>query len=95
MRTDPRLCVDAVVCVLTADHDETAVDPEDLDVAAIQLAERLGGHHLVGCADAESPADQIEHAVDVGEDRVDLVGDEHDRGPGASPALVDESTTTC
>ena len=42
-------------------------------------AQHLGAQHLVGGADAEPAAGQVEHPVDHAEHRVDVVGDEQRR----------------
>src|SRR5699024_5330028 len=46
--------------------------------------------HLGGGADEEMPADDVEDSVDVGKDRVDLVGDEDDGGVALDPLFVQE-----
>ena len=51
------------------------------------------GHHLVGRADPEPAVDQVEHPVDDGQHRVDLVGHEQHRGAvltAASSMQVDD-----
>ena len=74
----------------SADHEVTVFDLDHLDVGAVQLRQRLGGHHLLDGADPESAVDQIQHPVHVRQDRVDLVGDDDDRGAGVAAAAVDQ-----
>ena len=47
-------------------------------------------HHLVRRPDPEAAVHQVQHAVHQRQDRVDLVGDEHDRGARRPPPLVDQ-----
>jgi hypothetical protein len=49
-----------------------------LDGAAVEVREHLAGHDLLRRPDPEAAAGEVEHAVDVVDDGVDLVGDEDD-----------------
>src|SRR5699024_5429390 len=77
------MMVDALL--LAADDDEAASDSDHLDRRTVEAGQGLGGHHLGGGADEEMPADDVEDSVDVGKDRVDLVGDEDDGGVALDP----------
>ena len=69
-----------------ADDHDAPVRADHVDRRGVQLAQHLGAQHLVGGADAEPPAGQVEHPVDVLEDRVHVVGDE--QHPEAALAAV-------
>ena len=65
-----------------ADHDDPPVDPEDVDVGAVQLRHPLGREYLVGGPDGPPAVDHEEDAIDEMEDRIDVVGHEQDRAAG-------------
>src|SRR5262249_15643086 len=62
-----------------ADHDQPAVGgPQHLHRRPVQVGEDRGPDHLVGrAADRAAPGD-IGDPVEVADDRVDVVGDQHD-----------------
>src|SRR5439155_10404599 len=63
-----------------ADDDEPPVrGAQHLDRGAVEAAERLAGDHLVGAAFDRAAAGEVDHAVEVAEDRVDVVRYEQDR----------------
>ena len=68
--------------VVPADDDDAAVDAQDVDRACrTGRCSVCGGQHLVRAC--RSPSDrprQVQDAVDERQHRIDLVGDEHDRG---------------
>src|SRR4051794_36196562 len=63
-----------------ADDDEPAIRRgEHLDAGAVEAAERLAGDHLVRRADRGPAFAEVDDAVDVAKDRVDVVRHEQDR----------------
>ena len=62
-----------------ADHDDAAAHPQHLHRSVVQVRHRLGGEDLVGAAGGPAAVDDEDDAIGVAEDRVDVVGDEHDR----------------
>src|SRR5436190_5034410 len=61
-----------------ADDDESAVGgAEDFDRRAVEAAERLARDDLLGRTLDSGAAGEVDDAVEVAEDRVDVVGDEH------------------
>src|SRR5579872_1211960 len=68
------------VQVRRADDDEPAVGcAQDLDRHAVQRGERLRRDHVLGPAFHRGAAGDVDDAVEVGDDRVDVVRDEQDR----------------
>ena len=71
-----RLALDVDV----ARHDEIAVlDAHDLDLRPVEARQHRPGDDLVDRADHRRAAAEIEHAVDRVDQRIELVGAEHDR----------------
>src|SRR2546421_8813254 len=65
-----------------SDHDEPAVGGvQDLDRCAVEAAERLARDHLFGRALDRATAGQIDDAVEVADDRIDVVRDEQHGDP--------------
>ena len=73
-----------------AEDDDPVTHAHDVDRRAVQRAQALAREDLVGRADRPAPAGEVQHAVDVRQDGVDLVGDEHDRGAVLAPAAVEQ-----
>ena len=71
------------------DHDAPA-RADHVDRRCVQLAQHLGAQHLARRADAEPPAGEVEHPVDVLEDRVHVVGDEQHAEPALAAVPVDQ-----
>src|SRR5256714_13152366 len=64
------------------DDDEPAVGgTEDLDRRAVEAAERLARDHLFGSALDRAAAGEVDDAVEVADDRVDVVRDEQHGDP--------------
>src|SRR4051812_48858631 len=64
-------------CLGLTDDDESAVGRgEHLDARAVEPAQRRTGDHLRGGADGRAPLPEVDHAVHVAEDRVDVVRDQ-------------------
>lgn len=80
----------AVRIVRGADHDDAAAHAHHVDGRAVERAQHLGVEDLVGRADAEPAAHEVQHPVDHVEHRVDVVGDEHDRRVGLPAVPVDQ-----
>jgi osmotically-inducible protein OsmY len=59
--------------VLPADDDDAVMHPDHVDVRAVQSAEPLAGHHLVGSAGRPAVGSDIEDAVV--KDEIQLVFD--------------------
>ena len=59
-------------------------------VVPYSALEPFAGEHFLRGADRPLPADEVQHAVDVREDRIDLVGDEEHRGVRLAAAPVDQ-----
>ena len=91
-----RLCVVGVgtglgrQLVLGADDEVAVAHLDHVDFDPVERAEALAGQDLGGGADGPAPAHQVKDAVHVGQDGVDLVGDEDDGRARAAAALVDE-----
>ena len=64
---------------------------EHLDVGPIHFAENVRSQHLVGSANANLAARDVDHPVDVGQHGVDLVGDEEHPEVAGPARIVDES----
>ena len=61
-----------------ADDDEPPVGrAQDLDRRLVQAGERLGRDHLVGRSRDRAAGTEVHDAVEVREDRVHVVGDDH------------------
>ncbi len=76
--------------VVRTDDDDPASHVQHVHFGAVQVAQTCAREHLLGRADRPAPTDEIQHPIDVRQDRVDLVCHEHDRGPGVAPARVDQ-----
>ena len=72
------------------DHDQPVAHAQHVDLCAVELRQHRRGHHLVRPPDPEAAVHQVQHPVHQRQDRVDLVGDEHDGGAGRPPPLVDQ-----
>ena len=60
------------------DDQHAAVDVQDVDVVAVELAEHIGADDLLGGAADRAPGGEVDDAVHDGQQRVDLVrGDQH------------------
>src|SRR5262249_50884947 len=65
-----------------ADDDEAAGGRvQHLDRRAVQAAERLARDHVRGPSLDRAAAGEVDDAVEVADQRVDVVGDEHHRDP--------------
>src|ERR1700712_102659 len=73
--------VAGVVDVL-ADDDVLLADLDHLDVGAVELGERGGRHHLGDGTDSEPAVDQVQHAIHVWQNGIQLMGDEQYGGLG-------------
>ena len=70
--------------VVGADDDDPAPKVQHVDFGPVEIAEPGAGQHLVRGADRPAAADEVEDPIDVREDGIDLVRDEHDRGAGVA-----------
>src|SRR5947209_19754901 len=62
-----------------ADDEETAVaGAQDFDRNSVEPGQRLGGDHLVRPTDGGAPAPEVDDAIKVGQQRIDVVGHEQD-----------------
>ena len=77
--------------VLGAHHEVAVPHLDHVDLDAVEVGQALAGQDLAGGARWPSARDQVEDAVDIGQDGVHLVGHEDDGGPAAAPALVDQA----
>src|SRR5690349_7309924 len=79
--------VTGVVDVL-ADDDVATVDLHHLNVGTVQLRQGVRGHHLGDGANPKPAIDEVEHPINIGQNRIHLVGDEEHCGVGVSSPLV-------
>ena len=63
---------------------------EDLDGGPVEIGEDLRTQHLVGGADANLAASDVHHPIDIGQNRVDFVGDEEHPEISGPTCSVDE-----
>ena len=73
-----------------ADDDEAVARAQHEDVRAVEVGEHVGAQHLVGRAQREAAVRDVEDAVDLAEQRVDVVGHEQNRGVRVLAMPVDE-----
>src|SRR3954447_12115825 len=75
-----------------ADDDESPVGgAQHLDRRRVEPAQRLTGDDLVGCSLDRAAGGEVDEAVEVAEDRVDVVDDEQDANLLLPADALDES----
>ena len=76
---------------VSKDNDAIAA-MEHLNVGPVHFAENVRSQYLVGSANANLAARDVDHPVDVGQDRIDLVADE-EHPEVAGPARIGEGSS--
>jgi hypothetical protein len=73
-----------------AHHDDATAHPQHVDRGTVQRRQPLAGEDVVRRTDGPAAPDEVQHAVDEREHRVDLVGDEQHGGAELTATVVDE-----
>src|ERR671937_103117 len=76
---------------LSHDHNSSVARPQDLDRRGIEAREGLSRDHLFRCPDRDLSMRHIDHAIDGGEDGVNIMGYQQYRCPRLPADLPDHA----
>src|SRR5579863_8346526 len=72
-------------------HDAPVARPEYFDGCSVEARKRLGGNHLFWCSDGDLALRNIDHAIDSGQDGIDIMGYQQYRCPRFAADLLDDA----